>query len=133
MGFFLRQYRGEFLIFFWEFDLCHSCFPGKFCGDGGFVNRYCGEFSTQLLEFVGGWCYAFSLEVVDEVFIGIGGFFPDVFFRKEVGVGWGCGRVSLHDLVCSIVVQGSVCVVWDVDHSFGPVDIRVDFLQPRGA
>ena len=45
-------------------------------------------------------------------------------------MGRGSGCVSLYDLICSIVVRGSVCVVWDVDRSFGPVDFRVDFLQP---
>ena len=28
---------------------------------------------------------------------------------------------------------GFVRVVWDVDRSFGPIDLGVDFLQPRGA
>ena len=131
VGFFLGEYRGEFLVSFWEFDLCHSCFPGKFRGNGGFVNRYCGEFPIQFLEFVDGWCYAFSLEIVNGVFIGVGGFFPDVLLGMVVGVGWGGGHVSLYNFICSIVVWGSVCVVWDVYHSFGPVDFRVDFLQPR--
>ena len=70
------------------------------------------------------------MEIVDEVFIGVGGFFPDVFLGEKVGVGQGSGCVSLYDLICSIVVWGSVCVVWDVDRSFSPVDFRVDFLQP---
>ena len=48
-------------------------------------------------------------------------------------MGWGGGRVSLYDFICLIVVWGSVCVIWDVDCSFSPVDFRVDFLQPRGA
>ena len=73
------------------------------------------------------------MEVVDEVFIGVHGFFPDVFFWKEVGVGQGCGCVPLYDFVCSIVVWGSVCVVWDVDRLFSPIDLGVDFFQPRGA
>ena len=73
------------------------------------------------------------MEIVDEVFIGVGGFFSNVFLGKEVSMGWGGGCVSLYDFVGSIVVQGSVCVIWDVDCSFGPVDFRVDFLQPRCA
>ena len=68
------------------------------------------------------------MKVVDEVFIGVEGFFPNIFFGKEVGVGWGGGCVSLYDFVGSVVVWGSVCVVWDVDRSFGPVDFRVDFF-----
>ena len=70
------------------------------------------------------------MEIVDEAFISVGGFFSDIFLGEEVGVGRGSGCVSLYDLICSIVVRGSVCVVWDVDRSFGPVDFRVDFLQP---
>ena len=73
------------------------------------------------------------MEVVDEVFIGVGGFFSDVFLGEEIGMGWGSGCVSWYDFVCSIVVRGFVCVIWDVDCPFGPVDLRVDFLQPRGA
>ena len=73
------------------------------------------------------------MEVVDEVFISIGGFFPDVPLGKEVGVGRGGGCISLYDLVCSIVVWGSICVVWDVDCSFSPIYLGVDFFQPRGA
>ena len=115
VGLLFREYRGEFLVFFWEFDLCHPCFSSKFCGDGGLVDRYCSEFSIQLFEFVDGWCYVFSMEVVDEVFISIGGLFPKVFLEKEVGMGRGGGRFSLYDFVCSVVVWGSVCVVWDVD------------------
>ena len=68
------------------------------------------------------------MEVVDEVFVGVEGFLPDILFREEVGVGWSCGCVSLYDFVCSVVVRGSVCVIWDVDHSFGPVDLGVDFF-----
>ena len=109
------------------------CFPGEFCGNGGFVYRYCSEFPIQLPEFVDGWCYAFPLKVVDEVFIGIDRFFSNVLLWKEVGVGWGCGRISLHNFIHLVVVQGSVGVIWDVDHSFGPVDFGVDFLQPRCA
>ena len=71
------------------------------------------------------------MEVVDEVFISVDGFFHNVLLGKEVGVGQGSGHVSLYNLICSIVVWGSVCVIWDVDHLFGPVDFRVDFLQPR--
>ena len=130
MGFFLGEYRGKFLVSLWEFDLGHSCFPSEFCGNGGFVNRYCREFSIQRFEFVDGWCYVFSMEVVDGIFINVGGFFPDIFFGKEVGVGRGGGCIPLYYFICSIVVWGSVCVVWDVDRSFGPVDFRVDFLQP---
>ena len=73
------------------------------------------------------------MEVVDEGFVRVQGFFPDVFFRKEVGVGWSCGCVSLYNFIRPIVVWGSVCVVWDVDRSFGPIDLGVDFFQPRGA
>ena len=73
------------------------------------------------------------MEVVDEVFVGIGRFFPDVLPGEEVGVGWGSGCVSLYDPVCLVVVWGSVHVVWYVDHLFGPVDFEVDFLQPGGA
>ena len=51
------------------------------------------------------------MEIVDEVFIGVGGFFPDVLFWEEVGVGWGGGCIPLYNFVCSIVVQGSICVV----------------------
>ena len=72
------------------------------------------------------------MEVVDEIFIGVDGFFPDILLREEVGVGWGGGCVSLYDFVGSVVVQGSVCVVWDVNRSFSPVDLGVDFLQPGG-
>ena len=73
------------------------------------------------------------MEVVDEVFIGVDGFFSMVFFGEEVGMGWGGGCVSLYDFVGSIVVRGSVHVIWDVDRSFGPIDLGVDFLQPWGA
>ena len=48
-------------------------------------------------------------------------------------MGQGGGRVSLYDFVCSIVVWGPVCVVWDVDCLLGPVDLGVDFFQPRGS
>ena len=68
------------------------------------------------------------MEVVDEAFIRVEGFFPDILFREEVGVGWGCGCVSLYDFVHSVVVWGSVCVIWDVDRSLGPIDLGVDFL-----
>ena len=46
---------------------------------------------------------------------------------------WGCGCVPLYDFIGLIVVWGSVCVIWDVDCSFGPIDLGVDFLQPWGA
>ena len=72
------------------------------------------------------------MEVVDEVFIGVGGFFPDILLWEEVGMGQGGGCISLYDFVCSIVVRGSVCVIWDINRSFGPIDLGVDF-QPRGA
>ena len=68
------------------------------------------------------------MEVVDEVFVGVEGFLPDVLLREEVGVGWGCGCVPLYDFVCSIVFRGSICVIWDVDRSFGPIDLGIDFL-----
>ena len=73
------------------------------------------------------------MEVVDEVFISVEGFFSDILFWEEVGVGRGCGCVSLYDFIRSVVVRGSVCVIWDVDRPFGPVDLGVDFFQPRGA
>ena len=44
-------------------------------------------------------------------------------------MGWGSGCVSLYNLVLLNVVQGSVCAVLDVDHSFGPVDYGVDLFQ----
>ena len=133
MGFLFREYRGEFLVSFWEFDLYHSCFPSKFSGNGGFADLYCSKFSIQLFEFVDGWCYVFSLEVIDDVFICIDWFFSDILLWEEVGMGWGSGCVSLYNLILSIVVWGSVCVVQDVDHSCGPVDYRVDLFQPGGA
>ena len=73
------------------------------------------------------------MEVVDEVFIGVEGFLSDVLLWEEVGMGWSCSCVSLYNFVCSVVFRGSVCVVWDVDCSFGPVDLGVDFLKPRGS
>ena len=73
------------------------------------------------------------MKIVDEIFIGIDGFFPDILFWEEVGMGQGGGCISLYNFICSIVIQGSVCVVWDIDCSFGPIDLGVDFLQPRGA
>ena len=94
---------------------------------------YCSEFSIQLFKFVDGWCYVFSLEVVDEVFIRVGGFVSDILLGEEVGMGWGSGCVSLYNLIFSIVVRGSIHVVWDVDHSFGPVDFGIDFFQPGRA
>ena len=68
------------------------------------------------------------MEVVDEVFISVDGFFSDVLLGEEVGVGWGGGCVSLYDFVRSVVVWGSIRVVWDVDRSFGPIDLGVDSL-----
>ena len=68
------------------------------------------------------------MEVVDEVFVGVEGFLSDILFWEEVGVGWGRGCVSLYDLVCSIVFRGSICVIWDVDRSFGPIDLGIDFF-----
>ena len=68
------------------------------------------------------------MEVVDEVFIGVDGFFSNVLPGEEVSVGWGGGCFSLYDFICSVVIRGSVCVVWDVDRSFGPVDLGVVFL-----
>ena len=65
------------------------------------------------------------MEVVDEVFVRVEGFFSDILLWEEVGVGWGCVCVSLYDFVCSVVVRGSVCVVWDVDCLFGPIDLGV--------
>ena len=104
MGFFFRKYRGEFFISFWEFDFQHPCFPSKSSSNGGFVDLYCSEFSIQLLEFVDGWCYVFSLEVVDKVFIGIDGFFCNVLLGEEVGMGWGSSCISLYNLGFLIVV-----------------------------
>ena len=66
------------------------------------------------------------MEVVGEVFVRVEGFFSDIFLWEEVGVGQGCVCVSLYDFVCSVVVWGSVCVIWDVDRSFGPIDLGVD-------
>ena len=68
------------------------------------------------------------MEVIDEVFIGVEGFFPNIFLWEEVGVGWGCSCVSLYNFVCSVVVRGSVRVVWNVDRSFGPIDLGIDFF-----
>ena len=68
------------------------------------------------------------MEEVDEVFIGVEGFFPNVLLWEEVGMGRCCGRVSLYDFVRSVVFWGSVCVIGDVDRSFGPIDLGVDFL-----
>ena len=133
MGFLFGEYRGEFLVSFWEFDLRHSSLSGEFCGDGGFVYRYCSEFSIQLLEFVNGWCYVLSVKVVDEVFVGVERFLPDVLLQEEVGMGRSCGCVSLYDFICSVVIRGSVCVIWDIDRSFGPIDLGVDFLKPGGS
>ena len=133
MGFLLREYGGEFLISFWEFDFCHSCFSSKFGGYGGFADLHCSEFSIQFLEFVDGWCYVFFLKVVDEIFISINGFFSDILPGEKIGMGWGGGCVSLYNLVFSIVVQGSIHVVWDVDCLFGPIYFGVDFFQPGGA
>ena len=113
---------------FWEFDLGHSSLSSKFHGDVGFADVYCSEFSVQLSVFVDDWGNVFSLEVVDEVFIGIGGFFSNVFLGEEVGMGWGSGCFSLYNLICSVVIWSSVCVVLDIDCSFGPVYYRVDFL-----
>ena len=68
------------------------------------------------------------MKVVDEVFVGVERFLPDVLLWEEVGVGWSCGCVSLYDFVCSVVVWSPVRVVWDIDRSLGPVDLGVDFL-----
>ena len=68
------------------------------------------------------------MEVVDEVFVGVEGFLPDILFREEVGVGRSRGCVSLYDFVCLVVVRGSVCVIWDVDRSLGPIDLGIDFF-----
>ena len=62
-------------------------------------------------------CYVFSLEVVDEVFIGVDGFFSDILLGEEVGMGWGSGHVSLYYFVFSVVIRGFVCVVRDIDCS----------------
>ena len=133
MGFLFGEYGGEFLITFWEFDLCHSCFSSKFSGNGGLADLYCSEVSIQHFEFVDGQCCVFSVEVIDEVFIGIGGFFPDILLWEEVGMGWGCGHISLYNLIFLIVVWGSACVVWDVDCLFSPVDHGVNIFQPGRA
>ena len=68
------------------------------------------------------------MKVVDEVFVRVERFLPDVFLREEVGVGRSCGCVSLYDFICSVVVRGSVCMIWDIDHSLGPIDLGVDFF-----
>ena len=68
------------------------------------------------------------MEVIDEVFVGVEGFFPNIFLWEEVGVGRGCSCVSLYDFVCSVVVRGSVRVIWNVDCSFGPIDLGIDFF-----
>ena len=68
------------------------------------------------------------MEVIDEVFIRVEGFFPSIFFGEKVGVGQGCGCISLYNFVRSVVVWGSVCVIWDVDRSLGPIDLGVDFV-----
>ena len=68
------------------------------------------------------------MEVVDEVFIGVEGFFPDILLWEGVGVGRGGGCVSLYNFVRSVVVWGSVCVIWDVDRSLSPIDLGVDSL-----
>ena len=133
MGFLFGEYGGEFFISFWEFDFCHPCFSSKFGGNGGFADLYCSEISIQIFEFVDGWCYVFSLEVVDEVFISVDGFFPDVLLWEEVGMGQGGGCISLYNFIFLVVVRGFVCVVRDVYHSFDPVDLWVDFFQPRGS
>ena len=84
MSFFFGEYGGEFLILFWEFDFCHACVSSKLCGNGGFVDSYCGELPIQLLEFVDGWCYVFFLEVVDEIFISVNGIFPDILLQRRL-------------------------------------------------
>ena len=68
------------------------------------------------------------MEVVDEVFVRVEGFLPDILLREEVGMGWSCGCVSLYDFVRSIVFRGFICVIWDVDRSFGPIDLGIDFF-----
>ena len=68
------------------------------------------------------------MEVIDKVFVGVEGFLPSIFLGEKVGVGRGGGCVSLYDFVSSIVVRGSVCVVWDVDRSFGLIDLGIDFF-----
>ena len=68
------------------------------------------------------------MEVVDEIFIGIDGFLSNIFPGEEVSVCWGGGCVSLYDFICLVVVRGSVCVIWDVDCLFSPVDLGVDFF-----
>ena len=68
------------------------------------------------------------MKVIDEVFVGVERFLPDVLLWEEVGVGRSCGCVSLYDFVCSVVVRGPVCVIWDVDHSLGPINLGIDFF-----
>ena len=41
-----------------------------------------------------GGAMVFSLEVVDEVFIGVDGFFSDILLGEEVGMGWGVHAVD---------------------------------------
>ena len=70
------------------------------------------------------------MEKVDKVFIRVDGFLPDELSGKKIGIGWGSGCSTLHNLIHSIAVRGSVHVVWDSDHAFGPVNQGVHFLQP---
>ena len=81
-----------------------------------------------LSEFVGDWVYTFSLEVVDEIFISINGFLPNILLGEEIGMGWSSGCFSLGDLVPSVVSRGSVSVIWDIDCLLCPVNYRVDFF-----
>ena len=48
-------------------------------------------------------------------------------------MGWSSGCSSLYNFILSVVVRGSVCVVWDIDCLFFPVDNRVCFFQPGDA
>ena len=113
----------------WRIDNC-THFLSKFCGDGGLAHLDHHEFSVNFPELVDNQGDAFSLEKVDNVFVRIGGFLPDKLSGEEVGMGQSSGCSSLYNLILSIVVGGSICVVWDINCAFHLVDQGVCFLQP---
>ena len=86
------------------------------------------KFSFNFLEFVDGQGYALSLEEADKVLVRVDRFFPNEFFGEKVGMGWGSGHFSLHNFVLSVVVRGSVHVVWNIDGALCPVNHGVDFF-----